>query len=321
MANLLDDKKKKRMLEKRSLQNDLFSYEQKSLDKKIDAVLPWLLQLPNIKNFFQNNLPHLEANLSNQLRRQIQRGELSFMYSKDGNMLAVLKKNNKIYKQIPLKESNLQPAQAQILGMLGLQLQLQDIQHQLYEIKELLESLRQGQMNDRFACIISARRLLEEALLLPAEENKPLLMEAQGQISLGMAQIELDLRRELAYLMNSEAKSWGWILPEKSNKEVMQHAAYFCQDLTHLHQAAFLRAAIYFHMGKIPLMKKVLRNYMDELIKCFPEEVRLRLNSNIGNQPSVISAWNTKLKDVNRSFASLLAQVETADKKEELEND
>lgn len=318
MEKYLDKKERAKEL---ILKEHSFFNMQPSVKQKVSSMLPWLLQQANIRQLFQKTFPHLEANLSAEMRNMISKGELSFMYGKNGDMLAILKRNNKIYKQVPLKQSDIQPNQAQAFGMLAIQLQLQEIQNQLREIKEILESLRQGQMNDRFACIVSARRLLEEALLLPEKERELLLVNAQAQISLGMAQIELDFKQELSYLINCDAKSFLFFAVEKTNREVEQHAQYFCQNLLHLHQAAFLRAAIYFHMDKIPLMKKVLYDYQDGLNRCFPESVRLKLNSNIGNQPGVISAWNEKLKEVHKSFESLILQVDAFQNKEEIDNE
>jgi hypothetical protein len=134
----------------------------------------------------------------------------------------------------------------------AMQAQLRAISEQITELTEVVQRVEQGQYNDRFAGVFSARQLVIEGLSVRDEAVKQeILIESVQVAAETTAKIMVTLRADIHRLVDANTKK----------KDVPQIEALVQQSLSYLNTAVQLRMAAYTALGEEQGILATLSNY------------------------------------------------------------
>lgn len=162
------------------LQKEASSNVQSAISKILDKNNISKLQL--IQKLLQKTDTELVANLTNEAKAMIEKGEWSLGLKKESReILAMIKDNatGKIKSQVTLVEKNLPKDLGTLPTLAAMQMQLAEISEKIEELNHNVLRVEEGQYNDRYAGFYTGRQLTIEALSSSNEQIRTnLLLEA-----------------------------------------------------------------------------------------------------------------------------------------------
>lgn len=204
------------------------------------------------------------VNMSKETMEAIEQGLIKLDKGKDGQMYAQLRDANNCYgKKLSISEELVEQG-IDTLGAINA-LQLKAIQEQLLEIADAIDAISedvetviQGQQNDRLGLFHAGRALLVEAQNVQDPTFKKLLSsQALKSLSDASAQMELQLQSDVAYLINGQyEKKKG-----KRDEEIETRMDAVNKCFEAIHQAALLKASIYYEAGELRAMLAAVSEY------------------------------------------------------------
>lgn len=162
------------------LQKEASNNVQSAISKILDKNNLSKMQL--IQKLLQKTDTELVANLTNEAKAMIEKGEWSLGIKKNsGEILAMIKDNatGKIKSQVTLVEKNLPKDLGSLPTLAAMQMQLAEISAKIEELNHNVLRVEEGQYNDRFAGFYTGRQLTIEALTSSNDQIRTnLLLEA-----------------------------------------------------------------------------------------------------------------------------------------------
>ena len=270
---------------------------------KTPEVVAWLKQQLN-----QQAAPILEADISQELKRKLKDGTLSWVYDRQGRMLAQIKDGNgKILKNLRLNEREL--SSLQIEQQILIKAKLDQISKKLEEMARSLEREHKGQHIDRISKCYAAMDVAEKDKEIAPYDKKIRYEQALFMAAEGVSQIKASLAQEVSQL--SQIKTEKWWVPFKGvgQKEINNRMKALQMYFNDLYQGVAIYASIYMKMGELANMKQVIMEYLAFLDNTFSSTTCLQLNSQVGKQSPYLDIWNTDLTKVKTSLSQILQNL------------
>ena len=206
----------------------------------------------------------LVVDASEETLQAIDRGDIKLTTDKLGNTFAQMKRaDGKYGKKLPIKREDfsrgIDPVQAaNALQVKAMQEQLDQIAEQITVIDGRVEEVLCGQQNDRIGLFHSGMSLYLEARDVSDEGLRKLLIsQSLRALSDSTAQLDLELREDIAYLSSGEYKK----AKGKRAELIDEKMASINRCFPVLHQASVARAAIYCEQGETKAMASALESY------------------------------------------------------------
>lgn len=180
----------------------------------------------------------------------------------NGDILPILKdtQTGKIIAQVPLKEREISNL-GNLPEVLALQGQLAEISEQIETLNRLVVRVEQGQYNDRYAGVFSARQSIVESLVVEDEEiKKKLLVSSVIELNNTKSQLMMSIYSDATDYTNPKIK-------KREAKKIEQHLK---ESMKFLNDAIQLSLIAYTSLGE---KKAILSTLMD--YKSFIEQILL----------------------------------------------
>lgn len=204
------------------------------------------------------------VNMTDEMKDAIDRGIIKLDRGKDGQLYAQIRDADNHYgKKLSISEELSDQGVDTLEAMNALQLKA--IQGQLDEMAEILDAISQdvelvlqGQQNDRLGLYIAGRNLfLESQNVADPTLERMLAVQALATLSEATAQLELQMQADIQYLAEGKYKL-------KRGKQVEQIEARMesiNKSFQAIHEAALLKASIYYESGEYGAMLAAISEY------------------------------------------------------------
>lgn len=233
-------------------------------NKEINAILDKArYAVKNAYNQVDKDGYHYEVNMSDEIKKAIETGEVSLVTGKDGLVYAQLRgEKGRFGKPLPI-EKQLEE-QGITVEQLELAIQMDAIRKQLEEMIASLKIIEgrvteviQGQHNDRIGLFYSGLSLYTESQNILNEDLRMLTQaNAIKALSDANSQVIQEIRSNIEYLITEK-----YLASKDSINEIDVRLSSInkCYDV--VYRATFLKAAIYYEKREIEAMLTCLDEY------------------------------------------------------------
>lgn len=273
-----------------------------------------LYSTPAFINLIETCVPEnvLQAVLTSEQSRQLNKGVLTLMTKKDGSIMASLKDSStgKIVSNIPLKDTNITPAISQAITSFAMQMQIAEIAEEIQNVQLAIEEVRKGQENDRIATAQSCQQKLIQAMAIKnsglkemallklasdAEDSRNLLMQSQMQ--------------NISYIAKEPESFWRKVITGEKPEKINTRISEIRDSLEAVSMVSLVEAIAYQEMGESEAATKSLDYYASFIKKTYLDVEGLveRLDS---IDPSTQNYWTTMIPNLQEKIMKLTGREE-----------
>lgn len=204
------------------------------------------------------------VNMPDEMKDAIDRGIIKLDCGKDGQLYAQIRDaDNRYGKKLSISEELSDQGVDTLEAMNALRLKA--IQNQLAEMAEILDAISQdvelvlrGQQNDRLGLYIAGRNLFFESQNVADTTLKRMLtVQALATLSEATAQLELQMQADIQYLVEGKYK----LKKGKQVEQIEAHMESINKSFQAIHEAALLKASIYYESEEYGAMLAAISEY------------------------------------------------------------
>ena len=264
-----------------------------------------LLDSPAFLESLKSVIPKKEytAMVSSSQRAKLAAGTLKFMRSADGTTYASLvDKGNLIYANIPIKEISDTQGFTTALTSYFQQRQLARIANQLRIMQQQIESVRLGQIDDRFALAYSCEQKYLQATVIENENIKNLaLLQVISDSEDSRNKLMKRQERNLDYIMSLPETTFSKLINIKKTKGNDDKMLEIRETFNAINMVSVVEAISYQEMGEFNAAKRSFEYYTNHL-----ETVYLDNNKVIARLDSLDllpdNYWSINVPEINQSI-------------------
>lgn len=253
------------------------------------------------------------AVLTDEQKKQIEKGALKLMTKKDGSLMANLidTKTNKIVTTIPLKSVKMTPEMTQAMTNFSTQMQMAQIAEQIQVVQLAVEEVRQGQEYDRLATAYSCQQKLLQAMELKNPQLRSMaLMQLASAAEDSRNLLMLSQKTNVSFIANQPEsffeKVFSGAPPEKINARMGEIRDSLCA----VNMVSFTEAMAYQEMGENEAARKSLTYYADFVSDTYLKTPGLVERLDLID-PSPENYWSKALPDIEKKINALPCVEET----------
>lgn len=204
------------------------------------------------------------VNMPEETKDAIAKGLIKLDKGKDGQLYAQLRDADNHYgKKLSISEElanqGVDPLEAMnALQLKAIQDQLAEMAATIDAISHDVESVLQGQQNDRLGLFYAGKALLLEAQNVQEPVFKQLLStQALSTLSEASAQLTLQIQSDMQYLTDGQYKSRRG----KQAEQIKAHMESINKSFQVIHEATLLKASIYYEAEELSAMLATVSDY------------------------------------------------------------
>lgn len=280
---------------------------------RLEALKDLVLCLPELHEFVSGIEvgQKLVLDISKEMMRKIQAGELKVMHTKSDVLKAVICDPNGTIKQhMNVKYENFcnvpNPAgAANCLQMASISQQLAEIREQLAMVGFAVQEVIAGQQNDRIALYYAGEQIYLEASKTQNEFLKmQLTASAIRALEEAKSKMVESIKQDIAYI-----KAYDQQGTKLKSKELSERILRINKSFDVVNRAALLKAGIYQDLNEIPAMMTSLQQYAGFLSESINANAKLLYDYD-KSDTKIEGKWHERARSIPQSIQLMIESHE-----------
>ena len=292
-----------------------------NISKALERVEDYLLPLPQFMEAVRASVPEeiLAASLTNKQKDQLAKGILKFVRKTDsGDIIGSLyeAESGHFVANVPLKNLEMTPALSQALSSLTMQMQLLEIADKIEDVQKSIESILEGQHNDRLATAFSCiQKFLQAQEIRNQDLKNTILLRIAMDAEDSRNRLMLTQKANVEFIKSQPESGWKKIISGAKPKEIDKAMSKIRDSLYIINTVSTVQSACYEALGEPYAAMQSMRYYADYMKQTFLETKGLltRLDQ---IDYSVEQYWTKTIPPICEHATLLLEQKETEDHEE-----